>query len=34
MNKPLTADYSSSKLYPFPVEELPGNSLNLYWFLC
>lgn len=34
MNKPFTANYSSSKLYPVPVQELPGNSLDMYWCLC
>lgn len=34
MNKPFTANYSSSKLYPVPVQELPGNSLDAYWCLC
>lgn len=34
MNKPFTANHSSSKLYPIPVQELPGNSLDTYWCLC
>lgn len=34
MNKPFTANYSSSKLYPVPVQKLPGNSLDTYWCLC
>lgn len=34
MNKPFTVNYSSSKLYPVPVQKLPGNSLDTYWCLC